>query len=200
MPGSGKTIITSVVINHLTSRIGGDPTIGIAYLYCTYKGERVQTTEQLLASVLGQLARGRDPFPASTKKLYDQHKTHQTEPSREQLVTAIEAVANLCSKVYMVIDAIDEGHLPSIRQFVRVLFELQASCNMSIFATSRSIPEITQWFEGVKSSILEIRARSSDITKYLETEMQDSSTNVIEDNPEIQQEVKAVISKAADGM
>ncbi|KAL7805259.1 ankyrin repeat-containing domain protein [Trichoderma aethiopicum] len=205
MPGSGKTIITSVVIDHLTTRFMDDPTIGIAYLYCTFSHPKLQTaelqtTEQLLSSVLRQLASSCDPFPASTKKLYEKHKAKDSRPSREQLAADIEAVANLYTEVYVVIDAIDECHLPSVKQFFDVLFERQSSCNMNIFATSRFIPEVEQWFNGARSAFLKIRAERSDIAKYVEAELQHSSTNVIKDDPKIQEEIKLELSQAADGM
>lgn len=205
MPGSGKTIITSVVIDHLATRLMKYPTIGIAYLYCTFNHQKLQTaelqtTEQLLSSVLRQLASSCDPFPVSTKKLYEKHKAKDSRPSREQLVADIEAVANLYTEVYVVIDAIDECQLPSVRQFLDVLFELQSSCNMRIFATSRFIPEVEQWFKRARSSFLQIRAEKGDIAKYVEGELQHSSTNVIEDDPELQEEIKIELSQAADGM
>jgi Cdc6-like AAA superfamily ATPase len=177
-----------------------DPTIGIAFLYCTFKNQEYQTAERLLASVLRQLVSSRIPFPASTRKLYDQHKTNQTESSQQQLEDAIEAVASLYSEVYVVIDAIDECQLSSVQQFLDALFRLQANCNMNIFATSRFIPQVAQRFEEAESSFLEIRASSSDMSRYLIAEMQLSATSIIKDNPSIQEEIGTEISRVADGM
>ncbi|KAL6868590.1 ankyrin repeat-containing domain protein [Trichoderma novae-zelandiae] len=200
MPGSGKTIITSVVINHLTTRFRDDSSIGIAYLFCTFRHQKTQTTEKLLASVLRQLASDRVPFPTSTKELYDRHRAKQTHPSQDQLMTDIETVAKLYSKVYVVVDALDECDLAPIRQFPDALFKLQRQCNINIFATSRFIPDITQSFAEAKSSFLEISARPSDIVTYLEAEMPQSSPNVIRGSPTLQDEIKREISEAANGM
>lgn len=37
IPGAGKTILTSIVVDELTIRFSNDPTIGIAYLYCNFR-------------------------------------------------------------------------------------------------------------------------------------------------------------------
>src|ERR1700722_1999423 len=36
MPGAGKTIISSIVIDHLHKMFGNDSAIGIAYVYCNF--------------------------------------------------------------------------------------------------------------------------------------------------------------------
>lgn len=201
MPGAGKTIITSLVIDHLATTFKEDSTIGTAYIYCSFKQPKNdQMTQKLLASVLKQLASGHGSFPASTRKLYEQHNAKQTHASQEQLITDLKSVIELYSKVYVVIDALDECDLNSMYRFVSELFMLQEHCNINIFATSRFIPEITEWFTKAESTFLEIRALASDIATYLEAEMKQSSTNIIKNNTNLQEEIKQDISQAADGM
>ncbi|KAH0499244.1 hypothetical protein TgHK011_006449 [Trichoderma gracile] len=200
MPGSGKTIIASVVIDHLTARSKKDPAICIAYIYCSYKRRGDETTEALLRSMLRQLASNCDAFPLTTKALYRKHADKHSRPSQKALLKGLKSVMKLHSKVYVVIDAVDECQLPSIRPFLHALFEFQTHCNLSLLATSRFIPEIKEWFTGARSLFLEIRAQSTDIAKYLEAKMRQSSTNVIRKDPKIQEEIKRDISEAADGM
>ena len=47
IPGAGKTILTSIVINELTTLLGIDEHIGIAYLYCNFKSQDQQNAESL---------------------------------------------------------------------------------------------------------------------------------------------------------
>lgn len=201
MPGAGKTIITSVVVDHLTKEIKKDSEIGIAYIYCTFKQPKSeQTTRSLLASVLGQLAGDRQTFPTTTRSLYEQHKAKQTHASQEELIAELKTVIELYSSVFIIIDALDECDLNTMHGFISELFMLQKHCNMNIFATSRFIPEITEWFTNVKSSFLEIRALASDIDMYLDIEMKQSSTSLIKSNIDIQKDIKREICEAADGM
>src|SRR6267378_6759760 len=57
MPGAGKTIISSIVINHLHKMFENDPAIGIAYLYCNFQQHDEQKFIDLILSLLKQLVR-----------------------------------------------------------------------------------------------------------------------------------------------
>lgn len=57
IPGSGKTILTAMVVNDLISRFRNDPTIGIAYIYFNFRHKDEQKIENLMASLLKQLTR-----------------------------------------------------------------------------------------------------------------------------------------------
>ncbi|KAL7936154.1 ankyrin repeat-containing domain protein [Trichoderma chlorosporum] len=201
MPGAGKTIIASVVIDYLVDISRNDSEVGVAYVYCNFKQPKgEQTIHSLLSSILRQLASGRQIFPTTTRGLYEQHSAKQTHASQEQLITDLKAVIELHSSVFVIIDALDECDLEAMGGFISELFILQEHCNMSIFATSRFIPEITEWFAGADSSFLEIRALASDIATYLDVEMKQSSTNLIKSNPGLQDDIKREIAQAADGM
>ena len=52
IPGAGKTIISSIVIDHLESQPDG---FGIAYVYCDYRDHGKQTMANILGSILSQL-------------------------------------------------------------------------------------------------------------------------------------------------
>lgn len=55
IPGAGKTILTAIVIDDLTTQFSNDPTIGIAYVYFNFRRQNEQKAEDLLASLLKQL-------------------------------------------------------------------------------------------------------------------------------------------------
>jgi hypothetical protein len=52
IPGAGKTIISSIVIDHLHKAFGNDPAIGIAYLYCNFRQQHEQKSSDLIMSLL----------------------------------------------------------------------------------------------------------------------------------------------------
>src|ERR1700712_1045056 len=54
IPGAGKTMIAAIAIDHLYKRSRSEE-IGVAYLFCNYKAQQVQTSTALLAVVLKQL-------------------------------------------------------------------------------------------------------------------------------------------------
>lgn len=107
IPGSGKTILTAIVVNDLITRFRNDPTIGIAYIYFNFRQKDDQNIENLMASLLKQLARSQS-FPKNVIDLYNRHKGTQTKPSADEILEVLQSVAALYLKVFVVIDALDE--------------------------------------------------------------------------------------------
>jgi hypothetical protein len=199
IPGAGKTILTSIVVDDLCKRFRNDMTIGITYIYCNFRRRDEQKIEDLLASLLKQVAQGQSPLPRSVKDLYAQHKANRTRPSFDEISRTLYSVAAMYSRVFIVVDALDECQASdgSWGRFLSEVFSVQAKTGASVFATSRSIPEITKVFEG--SITLEIRASDDDVQRYLSEKMSHLRPFVSK-NFTLQEEVKGEIIKAADGM
>src|SRR6202034_3115190 len=58
IPGAGKTILTSIIVDDLITRFQNDPTVNIVYIYCNFQRKDEQKIDDLLASLLKQLAQG----------------------------------------------------------------------------------------------------------------------------------------------
>ena len=199
IPGAGKTILTSIVVEELNTRFCNDKSIGIAYLYCNFRRQDEQKAEALLASLLKQLTQGLSSLPESVKFLHGSHKDRRTRPIFNEISRALESVAALYSKVFIIIDALDECQVAGgcRARFLSEVFSLQAKCQVSFFATSRFIPEITEKFD--KSIRLEIRASDQDVQRYLDSHILQLPGCVLRSS-ELQDEIKAKIIKAVNGM
>lgn len=199
IPGAGKTILTSIVVEKLTAKFSSDPTIGIAYIYCNFRRQDEQKINNLLGSLLKQLAETQPFLPSTVKELYNRHKRERTRPSLKEISRSLQAVTTLYSRVFLIVDALDECQLfDGCRQtLLPEIFSLQANQGVNLFATSRSIPEITTKFQG--NLLLEIRANKDDIERYLEAHMRHLSS--FDDwNQQLQDEIKVAIADAVDGM
>ncbi|KAG9230435.1 hypothetical protein BJ875DRAFT_385145, partial [Amylocarpus encephaloides] len=199
IPGAGKTILTSIVVDYLSASFQRDTGVGIAYLYCNFRRKDEQKAEELLASLLKQLAQGLYLLPESMKHLYDRHKNNRTRPTFNEISSTLQSVGSLYSKIFIVIDALDECQVSDgcRARFLKECFAFQLKSKANLFITSRSIPEINEHFN---SSIrLEIRASDHDIQRYLDGHMSQLPRCVLRSS-ELQKEVKAEILKAVDGM
>jgi NACHT domain len=199
IPGAGKTILTSIVVEELATRFSNDPTIGIAYIYCNFRRQGEQKIDDLLVSLLKQLAESQSSPPGTVKDLYDRHKTKRTRPSLGEISRSLQAVAALYSRVFIIVDALDECQVSdSCRpKFLSNIFDLQAKTRAKLFATSRFIPEITEKFnEGIW---LEIQASSQDVQRYIDGHMSQLPGCVLYSS-DLQDEIKTNIIKAVDGM
>ncbi|KAF4445698.1 Ankyrin repeat-containing domain protein [Fusarium austroafricanum] len=201
IPGAGKTILTSIVVNELVRRYSNDDTIGIAYIYCDYLRTDEQKAIDLLASLLKQLARRQSSLPDSLKKMYNQHQSYQTRPSFNEISTALQSVSILYSTVFIMIDALDQCQASGgcRSKLLKAIFDLQDKSKAKVFATSRNIPEITEKFRRRESLEIEIRASDMDVRKYLDGNMF-WLPDFIGHNPELQREIKTRITQSAQGM
>ncbi len=147
IPGAGKTILTSIVVDELVARFGNDETVGVAYIYCNFKRQEEQKLDNLLASLLKQLAQCRS-LPETVKSLYNQHKDMRTRPSRSEIVSVLESVGAMYSRVFILVDALDECQRSDscLSAFLTEVFSLQAKTGANLFATSRRIPDIEARF------------------------------------------------------
>ncbi|RSL93028.1 hypothetical protein CDV31_014881 [Fusarium ambrosium] len=201
IPGAGKTILTSIVVDFLDSRFDSDSDIGIAYIYCNFRRQHEQRIDDLLGSVLKQLTQCRSSLPDSVKSFYDRHKTKRTRPSLDEILGLLQSVVAMYSRVFIIVDALDECQASDgcRTRFLAELFNLQTRHGINIFATSRPITEIIDCFKASLSIEIEIRASPDDVARYLEGHIEQLPFFVQQDR-QLQEEITTGISEAVDGM
>ncbi|KAG4282092.1 hypothetical protein FPRO06_10995 [Fusarium proliferatum] len=171
IPGAGKTILTSIVIDSLEALFSNDKTVGIAYVYCNFQRQNDQTAKELLASLLKQLLQSLPAMPDSVKPLYEQHRTKGSPPSLGDVSSNLLSTAKLFSRVFIIIDALDECRATdgTRTKFLEEIFKLQLHSKANVFATSRPIPEVKDQFQ--TSITLEVRATDADVERFLRGHM-----------------------------
>ncbi|CAG8889738.1 unnamed protein product [Penicillium egyptiacum] len=201
IPGAGKTILASIVVDELYDRLGSGGEVAIAYLYCSFMRHEEQSAAGLLSSLLKQVAQSQSSLPSSIREIYTKHTAKETRPSIGELSKAIQLLSEQSNlaKVYVVIDALDECRMNdgSRTRFLDAIFELQDACNINLLATSRFIPEITEKFK--EKPELEIRASTADVMRYLRGNLP-MLPAFVSRKPELQTEISTEITRAVDGM
>lgn len=196
IPGAGKTMIAAIVVDHLWKHIQ-DEDVGVAYIYCNYKRQADQKAIDLVASILKQIIQERPSVAEPVGNLYDRHTKRRTRPLLEEILNALQAAVSSYSKVYVVVDALDEclGH--DRTQLLTMLRSLQSKGNLSFMATARLIPEVEQHF--ISSPRLVVRADDSDVKRFVAGQVYRLPRCVQRDN-ELQKIVQDGISRAVEGM
>ncbi|KAL7904030.1 ankyrin repeat-containing domain protein [Trichoderma velutinum] len=197
IPGAGKTILTSIVVDYLNSKLYNDSKTGIAYIYCNFKKQEEQKIYDLLASVLKQLAESQSWLPESIKNLYNRHKAKRARPSLDEILTVLQSVTMIYSRIFVIVDALDECQASSgcRARLISELSNLQMRNGANIFATSRFIPEIKEKFKGSKE--VEIRAHDEDVRRYLDSQIVQLGSKFLETHCE---EIKTEIIRVVRGM
>ena len=196
IPGAGKTMIAATTVDHLWTYVQ-DKDIGVAYIYCNYKTQADQTATNLAATILKQLIQERTSIIEPVVNLYDRHADRGTRPLLKEILNALQSVVSCYSKVYVVVDALDECLNHDRSQLLAMLRNLQSKGNLSFMATSRFIPEVMQQFN--LSPMLEIQASDSDVKLFVASQMYLLPEFVHRDG-ELQTAIQDGISTAVEGM
>ncbi|KAL7800620.1 ankyrin repeat-containing domain protein [Trichoderma afarasin] len=197
VPGAGKTFQMAILVNNLMEKFRSDDTVGVAYLYYNFKKQQTQKAEHMLANIIKQLAQISRPFPESVHQLRERHSPTRTRPFLGELSDTLTVVIQSFSRVFILIDALDEGDDCERTNFLGQMFAVQEKSGFNLFATSRTINTITAKFEGSLSR--NISPSRHDIFQFLETRMSELPLFVAGDII-LQDEIKASVESAIGGM
>lgn len=201
IPGAGKTILTSIVVEKLYNHFQHHGNVGIAYLYCNFRRKDEQDTLDLLANVLKQLTQSLSTIPESLKSLYDNLSSKMARLSLEDISKAVFSVTALQNRTFVLVDALDECQpIPgNVLKLLTHLFNLQVNCGLNIFATSRFIPEIVEKFNFTGCRLIEIRASDEDVQKYVQGHMS-QLPRFVQTRQDLREQIVAEITRFVDGM
>lgn len=158
-PGTGKTSLISITIDHLFNVYGSDPQTSIIYIYCSYM--ETPTLQDLVSSLLRQLVQTITPLPTEIQRLRERYLKQGKRPFPEELSTIFSSIAQHFTKILLVVDALDE--CSSCSSFLPWVFDLQKSTNLRFLATSRLIPNIAKLFNDTPCSRISIKASDADV-------------------------------------
>ncbi|KAJ7589155.1 hypothetical protein C8J56DRAFT_784434, partial [Mycena floridula] len=167
IPGAGKTILCSIIAEHLRSAIL-QPKIAVISIYCDYRRQEEQTPTQLLGSILKQLVQYR---PGLSDHFLTLHTclSRGAQPSIVELFAAFQAEVLLYSQVYIVLDALDESSESNrarelfFSPHAQGLWSLPDHVHLLI--TSRDILSISQEFYSTPR--IWIEAHNEDLETYI---------------------------------
>ena len=198
IPGAGKTMIAAIAVDHLWKAFQKD-NIGIASVYCNYRSQESQTTTDLVAAILKQLVQERPLFGEPVTALHKQHADRRTRPSLGELLAALNSVSSCYSKVYIILDGLDEcsDSDGTCSELLAKLRSLQTKTDISLMATSRFMPKVIQFFEGFP--MLEIQATNADVKQFVAGQM-NRLPHCVQRNIDLQVEIQDRIVQAVDGM
>ncbi|KAF7365799.1 ANK-REP-REGION domain-containing protein [Mycena venus] len=187
IPGAGKTVLVSKVVDHLTVESENE-------------GETdTQTPVNLLSGLWRQLVLGRDLGPLA-KKLYQQHREKGTTPSLDQVLDMLNYVIERYSKVYIVIDAIDEYPEAPRLILLQRLTAMSPGVNLMIMSRPHIVPQLSS-FPILET--LDIRLTEGDLQTYVDAQI-DSSPRLskhVHKQPSLREDIHFQINNhTVDGM
>ncbi|QYS98021.1 ANK_REP_REGION domain-containing protein [Trichoderma simmonsii] len=197
IPGAGKTFQMAILVNYLVEKYRDDNTVGVAYLYYNFKRQQEQEVDRMIATLIKQLAQNSSPFPEVVHQLRDRHTPMRSRPFLKELSDTLTSLIQSFSRVFILIDALDEGNDSDRTRLLGEIFNLQEKTSLNFFVTSRPINDIAADF---KSSISrEISPTQHDVFQFLNARMSELP-QFVRDDITLQTEVKTAIYSAIGGM
>ncbi|CAI6339346.1 unnamed protein product [Periconia digitata] len=198
MPGAGKTIITSIVVDHFIHKCKKDQSVGTCYFYFRYDSTKEQTMEMVLGSLTRQLLEWQTEIPDDFISSIGSQAQDPIAPFGKEVQSFLFAT-NTYSKVFVVLDALDEyyaGDSNRALKFLGWLTEVQRRAPIQLFVTTRANSEVIALLTPCLRT--EIRARDDDVTIYINSRM--SELRKIRDKPDLQAEVVRKVVQVTGGM
>ncbi|KAH6905407.1 hypothetical protein BKA70DRAFT_1504594 [Coprinopsis sp. MPI-PUGE-AT-0042] len=165
MPGAGKTVAASIVINALEvhARNSTSP-VCVCYIYFRYSDHTEATTRSFLEILVKQTIERHPGCLPLFNKVYTRHIREKTKPSEEELLGLLQQFTAAMVTFYF-LDALDEA--PTTIQ-IEIIQRL-TSLNVKLFITSRPLKDVEAAFPNVHR--FAIVARPSDIDLHIKKEI-----------------------------
>ncbi|KAJ6474489.1 hypothetical protein C8R47DRAFT_710341 [Mycena vitilis] len=195
MPGAGKTVLTSIIVEHLRAELDNDE-VGVAVIYLNHTEIDAHSPAKLLASLWRQLV-VKKPIQPVIYRLYEDHREPRTRPSLDAHLDALRSVVEEFHRVLILVDALDEYPEQQRDDLVRLLSSLGGGVNLML--TSRPHIAIQQGPSPFKT--MEIRATDRDIRRYLQGQMKcPRLSKHIAKCPDLRDAIEKEIIQGCDGM
>ena len=205
VPGAGKTVISSIVIDHLESKFPQSDGIGIAYVYCDYRDQEEQTVVNIVGSILIQLLlQISNPLrlPNVTRRLEDK-KQQCKRVKTADILFSLRFLLLEFKHVFICLDALDELKPKDRIDLLNLIHsEFNPAVENRVFLTGRHQikPEVDQRFQQGTTEI-EIIADASDIRAYLHHKIvEDTHINSDSMNGHLQADIVNTITERSKGM
>lgn len=201
IPGAGKTVLSSIIIDSLRHQTQKRQDFGLAYIYCSYNERGKQTAPDLVGSIVQQLfVRQKTLLMSEVAPLYENLRVTKSRPSLAEYVNLLELAIIQYSRVYVVVDALDECQEEG--QTRRILVETLRGFQpkVSLLVTSRDMPSIRQQLGTVEN--IDIRPSDEDIESYVEARIVSSERLAMftEKDTSLEATIKTIVLKRASGM
>lgn len=171
----------------------------VAYVYCDYKDQAAQTTENLVACLARQLIENRKMLPQQLEELYKVREQQKIRPSLDELKRLLIALCDPHKRTYIVVDALDEcEEVKERRRFLTLLGSLPHR-STKLFVTSRpNNQDILRVF--AQAPQIEIAASPSDIHSFVAEKLEEREELREIVTPQLKDEIVSKICARASGM
>ncbi|OBT61015.1 hypothetical protein VE03_09611 [Pseudogymnoascus sp. 23342-1-I1] len=205
IPGCGKTILSSTIIEDVFQHCVSDPGKVVAYFYFDFKDEEKQNPELMVRSLICQLSRKCVKIPTSLELLFSSCDNGKRYPSLDSQLKALEQMIQEYPQCYIILDALDEcKDRAELMDTLSQITSWQVD-KLHVLVTSRKEREIETSLEslvqGQNIICLESGLVDGDIQKYVRKRLlDDASLKKWQKYSDVYREIEAALMNGPRGM
>jgi ankyrin repeat domain-containing protein 50 len=207
IPGAGKTIICSTIIDHVEEICKSQPDRQVAYYYFDFSDQSIQKLGHFLRCLIWQLSRHEEYIPSHLWSLYVSCDDGRKEPDDEALASTLFATLTGNQKSYVIIDALDECPLEGRDLFYELVINRigEQPGNYNFLFTSRKELDIEQSMTelGQKIELHNIPILTGDVNADIRLHVRrfTASNRILRDwSQQLRAEIEDTIANGAQGM
>jgi Cdc6-like AAA superfamily ATPase len=201
IPGCGKTILSSTVIENLKTSCEASNDV-LLYFYFNFNDSKKQSFNSLVRSLVFQLYHIQQKSRSSLEQLYSSCKDGREQPQHGQLLTTLHIMLHNAGTTYIILDALDECRTRKELQSWLAKPEVQG---LQLFLTSRREQDIecsiSSWLAA--ASIVPIRQGpvDNDILAFIHSNVaEDKELQRWQYMPDVCIEIERKLMEKAGGM
>lgn len=205
IPGCGKTVLSSTVLQNLIQHCRTHPGRAHAYFYFDFNDMNKQNPELMLRSLISQLSQQCTRAPTSLDRLFSSCNGGQRQPLSHALEEVLQQMIQELPHVYILLDALDEcDERTKLMDMLESIATWQLQ-NLHVLLTSRRERDIESSLEvfvdGQNSICLDSKLVDEDIQRYVRQRLSDDrSLKKWQKDPAVVQEIENTLMKGAHGM
>ena len=205
IPGCGKTILCSTVIEDVLQHTHSNPSVALVYFYFDFNDIEKQRYENMIRSLITQLSTQGPSRSEALESLFSSSINGSRQPTSASLLTALRKMIQEIGEVFIILDALDECN--ERWRLLGIIEEMAGwgSGKSHVLVTSRREKDIEEVFEPMLNDEQMICCQSalinSDIRVYVRERLRtDPGLKRWRNHPKMQEEIETTLLSKADGM
>ena len=205
IPGCGKTILCSTVLEHVLQTRATTSNIAVLYFFFDFDDMEKQQHESMMLSLLSQLLMHFTSVPPVLETLYISCMEGERKPNFEELKETLHKMTTAFRATFLILDALDE-----CKERLELLVDIEEmssweDTNMRILATSRKEKEIEYSMLRLCNNkdriCIQNALVNTDIRAYVHGQLRmDRRLQRWQKEPHVQLEIENTLMRKANGM
>ena len=205
IPGCGKTILCSTVLEDILQSHASTPKIAILYFFFDFNDIDKQRPENMIRSLLNQLSLHCVNVPQVLQELYSSCLNGDRKPNFDVVLKTLHQMAAAFDKTFIVLDALDEcnGRLELLKNIKELIS--WDDTNLRVLVTSRKEKDIEDSILPLTKKEARVCIQSAlvdaDICAYVHDQLQiNRKLHRWQGKPKVQMEIESTLTEKANGM